>query len=165
MKKFVFLIFLLLITIAGASLPIFAQVETDKGISVNTDIALMRRDLRGEKKKIIAMTVPLTDVEAQRFWPVYDQYAAEMQKPNDEFYALIKDYVANQKVMTDDQCVAMIKRWAELQGEQVKVRQKYVPLFEKVIPGKKAAMFLQVDRRLYSLMDLQTSTELPLVYQ
>jgi len=165
MKRITFSIFVLLMVVAGAGYSAMAQTETAAGISVNTDIALMRRDLRSEKKKIIAMTVPLTEVEAQKFWPVYDQYSSEMQKPNDEFYALIKDYVANQKVMTDDQCVAMLKRWAELQGEQVRVRQKFVPLFEKVIPGKKAALFLQVDRRLFALMDLQSSTALPLVLQ
>ena len=165
MKHIAVLSLAFVIILAAAAVSVLAQTETDKGISVNTDIALMRRDLRSEKKKIIAMSVPLTDIEAVKFWPVYDQYAAEMQKPNDEFYALIKDYIANQKAMTDDQCVAMIKRWAELQGEQVKVRQKYVPLFEKVIPGKKAALFLQVDRRLYALMDLQSAAELPLVYQ
>ena len=165
MKRIAIFSLVFLMTLAGAAFSVMAQTETDTGISVTTDIALMRRDLRGEKKKIIAMTVPFTDVEAQKFWPVYDQYAAEMQKPNDEFYTLVKDYVQNQKAMTDDQCTAMIKRWAELQGEQVKVRQKYVPLFEKVIPGKKAALFLQVDRRLYALMDLQSSAALPLVYQ
>lgn len=38
-------------------------------------------------------------------------------------------------------------------------------MFEKVIPGKKAALFFQVDRRLYALMDLQVAAAVPLVMQ
>jgi len=34
-----------------------------------------------------------------------------------------------------------------------------------VLPGKKAALFFQIDRRLYALMDLQTASEVPLVLQ
>ena len=122
----------------------------------------MRGDLRSEKKKIIAMNVPLTDVEATKFWPVYDQYITEMKKWNDEFYHTVKDYGDNNKTWSDAQASAMLDKWVKVQGEQVKVRQKYIPLFEKVIPAKKAALFFQIDRRLYALMDLQVSTFLPL---
>ncbi len=43
------------------------------------EIGLLRCDLRSEKKKLIAMNVPMSDTEA-RFWPVYDQYVEEMTK-------------------------------------------------------------------------------------
>ena len=97
--------------------------------------------------------------------PVYDQYAADMAKHNDEFYALIKDYVQKQKTMTDAEAAGMIAKWADLQVKQSQTRQKYVPIVEKVIPGRKAAMFFQIDRRLFALMDLQTSMQLPLMVQ
>jgi hypothetical protein len=109
--------------------------------------------------------VALTETEATKFWPVYDEYVAEMAKANDEFYAVIKDYAANQKTLTDAQASSMIKRWAEIQVKQAQVRQKYIPLVEKVIPGRKAALFFQIDRRLYALMDLQVASQIPLVAQ
>ncbi len=143
----------------------FAQRETDKGVEVEKDLLLLRRDLRAEKKKILAANVPLTETEATKFWPVYDQYAEEMRKHNDEFYTVIKDYAANQKTLTDAQAIDMIKRWSKIQTDVAQTREKYVPLFEKVIPGKKAALFFQIDRRLYALMDLQTASEIPLVIQ
>jgi len=45
------------------------------------------------------------------------------------------------------------------------MRQKYVPMIEKVIPARKAALFFQIDRRLYLLMDLQITSYLPLIIQ
>lgn len=164
MKKIIVSSFVFILALTASSTA-FAQRETDKGIEVEKDLLLLRRDLRSEKKKIIAMSMPLTEAEATAFWPVYDQYAEEMRKHNDEFYSLIKNYAANQKTVTDAQAVAMLKKWGDLQVLLAQTRQKYVPLFEKVLPGKKVALFAQIDRRLYNLMDLQTSSEVPLVIQ
>lgn len=165
MKKLIFSGFVLILALMAANTAAFAQTETDKGVEVEKDLLLLRRNLRAEKKKIIAMSVPLTEAEATKFWPVYDEYAEDMRKHNDEFYSVIKDYAANQKTLTDDQAISMIKRWSDIQVRLAQTRQKYVPLFEKVIPGRKAALFLQIDRRLYALMDIQTAFEIPLVIQ
>jgi hypothetical protein len=59
----------------------------------------------------------------------------------------------------------MIKKWAEIQIQVAQTRQKYIPLVEKVLPGRKAALFFQVDRRLSTLIDLQVSSQLPLMAQ
>jgi hypothetical protein len=165
MKKLICSCVALVCALAATGSPVFAQRETATGIDVEKDLQLIRRDLRAEKKKILAANVPLTPDEATKFWPLYDQYAAEMQKHNDDFYAVIKDYAANQKTLTDAQAITMIKRWSDIQVEQAKTRQKWVPLIEKVIPGKKAALFFQIDRRLYALMDMQVASEIPLVIQ
>ena len=165
MKKLVFSCLVLVLAFAAANSKTFAQTETATGIEVEKDLNLLRRNLRAEKKKILAANVPLTESEATKFWPLYDQYAAEMQKHNDDFYAVIKDYAANQKTLTDEQAADMVKRWSNIQVEQAQTRQKYVPIIGKVIPGKKAALFFQIDRRLYALMDLQVASEIPLVIQ
>jgi hypothetical protein len=142
-----------------------AQRETATGVEVEKNLDLIRRDLRSEKKKILAANLPLTADEATRFWPVYDEYALDMSKHYDQFYITIKDYAANQKTLTDDQANAFIKRWSDEQVALAQTRQKYIPLIQKVIPGKKAALFFQIDRRLYAAMDLQVASEIPLVLQ
>jgi hypothetical protein len=79
------------------ALTAFAQRDTVNGVAVDNDLSLLRKDLREEKRKLVALNVPLTEAEATRFWPVYDQYVAEMARHNDEFYPIVRDYVANQK--------------------------------------------------------------------
>ena len=165
MKKFVFSAMVLVLVFVASNSTALAQRETSTGVDVETDVVLLRRDLRSEKKQLIALNLPLTETEATRFRPVYDQYAAAMAKHNDEFYMLIKDYAAKQKTLTDDEAANIIKRWAEIQVELSQTRQKFIPLVEKVIPARKAAVFFQIDRRLYALMDLQTSSKLPLLLQ
>jgi hypothetical protein len=153
------------VALVATNITALAQRETASGVSVETDLALLRRDLRADKKKLIALNVPLTETEATKFWPVYDQYTGEMSKVYDEFYSIIKEYAANQKTLTDAQASSMINRWAALQVQQAQTRQKYIPIIEKVIPSRKAALFFQIDRRLYELMDLQVASQIPLMAQ
>ena len=163
--KIVLSCFVLILTLAAAQSTALAQRETASGVDIEKDLDLIRRDLRSEKKQLIALNLPLTDAEATKFWPLYDQYAEEMRKHNDEFYAVIKDYAANQKTLTDAQAMSMIKRWSAIQVETAKTRQKYIDIIEKALPGRKAALFFQIDRRLYALMDLQVASQIPLITQ
>ena len=165
MKKSIFSCLVLLIAVMAANSIAFAQRETASGVNVETDLALVRRDLRADKKQLIALNVKFTETEATKFWPVYDQYAAEMSKHYDEFYALIKDYAANQKTLTDAQAASMLKRWADIQVELTQERVRFIPIVEKVIPARKAALFFQIDRRLYAIMDLQIASQVPLLIQ
>lgn len=165
MTRLILSCFVLTVVFTAAGSTALAQRETASGIEIEKDLELARRDLRADKKKLIALNVPLTEDEATKFWPVYDQYVAEMAKHNDEFYGLIKEYAANQKTITDAQASSLLTRWADIQLHQVQTRQKYIPLIAQVIPGRKAALFFQIDRRLYTLMDLQVASQIPLITQ
>jgi len=127
------------------------------------DIQLMRQDIRSERKKIVAASLPLTESEATKFWPVYDRYIAEAIKVNDVRFALIKEYAANYKNMTDAQAGSFIRRWLTLDQENTQLRLKYIPEFEKVISPTKTAMFCQIDRRLAMLIELQLASQVPIV--
>ena len=134
-----------------------AQSATDQ------DIDLLRKDIRSQKKQMIAANMKLTDKEAEQFWPVYDQYTAELVKINDQKYAVIKQYAQNYDTLTDDQAVTLTRQALEVDGSVAQLRMKYIPLFRKVISGKKTAMFFQLDRRLVMLIDLQLASQIPLV--
>jgi hypothetical protein len=131
--------------------------------SVDQDIDLLRKDIRSHKKQIIAANLQLTDTEAEKFWPLYDQYTAELVKINDAKYAVIKEYAINYDTLTDDKAVALTHQLLGVDQQVAQLRVKYVPLFNKVVSGKKTALFFQLDRRLLMLIDLQLASEIPMV--
>jgi hypothetical protein len=142
----------------------YGQAQATSGqSSVDQDIALLRKDLRSDKKQVIAANMQLTDAEAPKFWPVYDQYTAEFAKINDTKIAAIKDYAANYSTLTDDKALALTRQVIGIQESVEHLRLKYVPIFSKAISGKKTALFFQLDRRLTTLVDLQVVSEVPLV--
>lgn len=54
-----------------------AITNDDSKQSPDDFIDLLRKDVRSQKKQIIAENMDLSDAEAEKFWPVYDRYAAE----------------------------------------------------------------------------------------
>lgn len=153
----------LVLALTTTSLTAFGQTETVTGVEAIKDITLLRRDLRADKKQLIALNVPLTETEATKFWPLYDQYVVEITKPFDKFYGAIKEFAAKQKVISDAETTAIMKRWADALVEIAQTRQRYLPIFEKILTPKKAAIFIMADRRLYALIDLQVVSETPLL--
>jgi hypothetical protein len=129
----------------------------------DADIQLMREDIRSQRKQIVAANLPLTDAEATKFWPVYDQYIAETIKINDVRYALIKEYAQSRDTMTPEQASSITKRWLALDQQNTELRLKYIPEFQKVISEKKTAMFFQIDRRIDMMIELQLASQVPLV--
>ncbi len=127
------------------------------------DVALLRQDIRSQKKQLIAANLTLTDAEATKFWPLYDQYTAELTTINDTKYALIKEYASNWGSVTDEQAASLVKRSLATDEAVAQLRLKYLPIFSQVLPGKKVATFFQLDRRLSTLIDLQVASQIPLV--
>ena len=140
-----------------------ATASKDSPTVTDQDIQLLRQDLRSEKKQLVAANLTLTDAEATKFWPVYDQYAAEMTKVGDQKYALIKEYAQNYGSLTDAQAKSLIDRSLALDESIAQLRIKYVPIISSVLPGIKTATFFQIDRRITSLIDLQLASQIPLV--
>lgn len=139
------------------------QASTTQGSQIDQDIDLLRKDIRSQKKQLIAANVPLTDAEAQKFWPVYDQYTAELVAINNDKYQLIKEYAQNYDTMTDAQADDWSQRLLKLDVNVAGVRQKYWPNFRKVLPAKKAALYEQIERRAQMLIDLQIAAQIPLL--
>ena len=126
-------------------------------------IQLLRKDLRSGKKQFVAANMNFTEAEALKFWPVYDQYVAEGAKLYDARVALVKEYAASYEKLSDAEASSLNKRSIDIDEGSTKLRQKYVPLIGKALPGKKSALFFQIDKRLALLIDLQLASEIPLV--
>jgi hypothetical protein len=164
MKKSVFALFIFSAIFLVSAGTIFGQ-KADPNAEYDKYVALLRKDLRSEKKQIIAMNLVLTDAEATKFWPIYDKYAAELTKIYDKRLALIKEYADNYDNLTNATAASLNQRSTAVDQSLVTLRLKYLPLVAKVLPGKKAALFFQLDKRIGLLVDLQLASEIPLVEQ
>src|ERR1700723_3718530 len=125
-------------------------------------VDLLRKDIRSQKKQIVAENMGLSDAEAQKFWPVYDQYSAELSKIYDVKLALLNDYADNYSSMTGEQAENYIRKRAEVEQSIMQLRLKYMPGFRKVLSGRKTALFYQIDWRLGLAIDVQL-IQVPLI--
>jgi hypothetical protein len=127
------------------------------------DIDLMRQDLRNKKRQIIAENLPLSDAEAEKFWPIYQHYTNDLKQINDEKYVLLKNYAQSWGNISNQDALIYIRRWLEVDQEVQALRSKYVPVVSQVLSGKGTATFFQLDRRISMMMDIQLASQIPLV--
>lgn len=141
--------------------------ETEATVEVRplseSDIALLRQDVQTRKMEIISDAMDFTDQEGSAFWPVYRDYANEQQKLGDKKFQIIKDYAQNYDQMDDAKAVDLTSRMAELDKAALENRVAYWPKFEKALGAKRAAKFLQVDRRLNLMIDLELTSQIPII--
>jgi len=129
------------------------------------DLSLLRKDLRSKRKQLITANLKLTDTEAAKFWPVYDQYVTELIAINDKKFGLIQNYADNWGIMTNEQSLLFSRQWLDMDIQTAQLRQKYVPIVSKVLDGKKTSTFFQLDRRIAMMMELQVASQMPLVQE
>ena len=170
MKKITFAAVLLLgLSVIGSPMAVAQGSSSQSATADSTadeitdqQLALLRKDIRSIKKQLIAANLTLADSEATKFWQVYEQYSAETEKINETRAAIIKEYSDEYGTLTDDQADNLIRRWLDTDIELAKLRQRYVAIFRKVLPGRKTATFFQLDRRISTMIDLQLTSQLPL---
>ena len=143
------------------------QVRVERIITptvTDEDIALLRKDLRALKMQVIGQNMSLSEDEGQKFWPIYNHYVKDLQVVNDQKYALLKQYAEMWATMSDQDAMIYVRHWLEVDAQVQALRLKYVPTVSQVLPGRKAATFFQLDRRLNMIIDLQLFGQIPLAH-
>lgn len=131
--------------------------------NLDSDIQVLRSNIRADKTKIMADNMKLTDAEAKTFWPVYQDYDANLAKLNDKKLALIREYANTYDRMTNVEAQSLTQRNLALEKQKLDLRELYFNKLSKVVSPKTAARFLQVDNRIDLLLNVQLASAIPLV--
>jgi hypothetical protein len=168
-KLLIFAAAIFIAVIAGGEIACGQDANPQPAVRPTSDsstdqyIEMLRKDVRSLRKQIVAANLDLTDDEAVKFWPIYDQYTADLGKINDTKVALIKDYARNYTTMTDEQAEAYVRGRAAVDESVNRLRLKYFPVFHRVLSGKTAATFFQIEWRISLMIDLQLASQMPLI--
>ena len=130
---------------------------------LNSEIELLRSDVRAEKVAIIKQEMNFTDAQSAAFWPVYKRYEGELSKMFDDRIALLKDYAANYDKMTDAKAKELLEKVFQLEDRTTGLQGKYARELGTGLPAKIVTRFFQVERRMNRLIDQQISANVPLV--
>lgn len=135
---------------------IFAQ-------SADTYLELLRSDLKTQKKAVVAQTLELNELEAEKFWPIYRDYEYEATKVGDIWVEVIKEYAANYESLTDEKADELMMKSFEFAEAENDLNKKYYEKVKEVLGAKKAGKYTQIINRISMLIDLQTTAEIPLI--
>jgi hypothetical protein len=132
---------------------------------LNTEsyIQLLRTDLNAQKRQIVNETMQLDDKQARIFWPIYNNYEAELDKLGDEKFAIVQEYAANFLTMTNEKADELAQRVMALDDQKMALRRRYYDLMKKSLPAILAVRFFQVENQIQLLVDLKIASNLPII--
>lgn len=122
-----------------------------------------RAELRADREVLVSAALVLTQEQADKFWPLYREYVGKRTALGDERLAIIVDYAAVYPDVTDAAARDLVTRTLKWDRKAMDLRDAYVRKFAKVLPSGKLMRFLQVERRVDTLVDVQLMSVIPLV--
>jgi len=139
-------------------------VVNEKFSDLEPAIQMLRQEVGKDRREIVKANMLLTNSEATRFWPIYDEYRADMTKIGDRRVKLITDYAANRNSMSEDEAQRLLKEALELDQDRTELKVKYVKKFSKELSARTTARFFQIDQKLDAALDASLAARIPLVY-
>ena len=124
---------------------------------------LLRKDLRKEKSSIVDQAMALDSAQKSKFYPIYEKYEKELSLIWDKRLANIKKYAENYPNVSDAVADELAASAQASHADRSALWKKYYGQMKSAFGSKVAARFLQVESALSNLIDLQLSSEIPLM--
>jgi hypothetical protein len=153
------------LVIAGASVWVpLARAAEKTGDKPANNLEIVHEKLKADKKLIVSNYMELTESEAKRFWPVYDDYQKDLQKINERLQSMLQSYAADyrNKSLTDEKAKKLLDEWIAIEQDEVKRRTAFAPKVIKALPARKAARYLQIENEYRMLIKYDLATTVPL---
>ena len=139
-------------------------VVNEKFSDLEPAIQMLRQEVGKDRRDLVKANMLLTNSEAARFWPLYDEYRAEMNKIGDKRVKLITDFAANRDSMSEDEGLRLLKERLDIEKEKNDVRGDYVKKFNKELSARTTARFFQIDQKLDAAVEAALAAKIPLIY-
>jgi hypothetical protein len=127
-------------------------------------IQMLRQEVGKDRRDLVKANMLLTNSEAARFWPIYDEYRAEMNKIGDKRVKLITDFAANRDSMSEDEGMRLLKERLDIEKEKNDLKGDYVKKFNKELSARTTARFFQIDQKLDAAVEAALAAKIPLIY-
>ena len=121
-----------------------------------------RVKIQADKKGIVERSMNLTADEAAKFWPIYESFQRELERPQREYRQAVIDYVATESSLTDANAKRLVEQALAAAVADARVRQKYFKKFAGVLPAKKAARYMQLENKIQAVLRYETAAAVPL---
>ena len=151
-----------LIALAVATVPaVRAQGASADGTDLKALVAQAKTP--DGKRAVVASTLQLTDAEATKFWPVYDAYQRKLEVVNRQYSRTIEDVVMSGRPISDAYAKNLAKDLTEVEDADTRARKSMYASVVKVLPGRKAIRYLQLENKLQAAYHYEVATTFPLI--
>ena len=145
------------------------QSVSPSGASTNQNmqayVKLLLSHVRQRKAEVMVEMMQLNAADAAKFWPIYNEYDAALDKLSDLEVANIAEYSRTYTQMTNDKADELIQSALDDRRQQSELLAKYYDRVKAQLGAITAARFVQVEDQLLLIVNLQVDSSLPIIGQ
>lgn len=151
---------LMICALALVSVAAYAQGTAD-----DMNMQILRDKVKADKKALVAANMQLTDSEARRFWPIYDEYQNDLKVINERLAKVIVAYADayNAGPVQDATAKNLLEESIAIDGAELDLRRTYAVRMTATIPAAKAARYLQIESKIRAAIRYELASHIPLV--
>jgi hypothetical protein len=138
---------------------------SDSNVLENEDLANARALLQAGRAEIIRDELFMTEDESADFWPVYEEYHAEIMTVRDRQTMIVTEFLKGNRAGTLDNDYAedFTKNNFEIRSDLLKIQEKYIRRFHQILPALKVARFYQLESQMDAQVDARLTVFVPLI--
>ncbi len=138
---------------------------SDSNVLENEDLANARALLQAGRAEIIRDELFMTEDESADFWPVYEEYHAEIMTVRDRQTMIVTEFLKGNRAGTLDNDYAedFTKNNFEIRSDLLKIQEKYIRRFHQILPALKVARFYQLESQMDAQVDARLAVFVPLI--
>lgn len=114
-----------------ALMAIVPGIKAQEGSSSGTE------KIQVQKVAFLTNKMGLTAEEAQKFWPVYNEYDAQRNQILEQRRSTSYYYTQNASKLSEKETDAIIQKYISLQKQETELLEKYNARFRQILPASK----------------------------
>lgn len=136
----------LVLLLISTSTFVFAQPGGNKPASDKKEKqAEKRENIEAQRVAFITQELNLTPEEAQKFWPVYNQYTEKLQESRKKRRQEMKDSKENIDEMSDKEVEKLVDEEIIERQKELDLQKEYHSKFKAILPIKKVAKLYRAE--------------------
>jgi hypothetical protein len=142
-----------------------AMATTEMTAEEQAEMERLRTELRAGKRELVQQNLLLSDAEAARFWPIYDRYQQDLAAINQRMADGVASYAQayNANALTDAQGRQLGEAMLAIEADELAAKRRMYRDVSRVLPGKKATRYLQMENKIRALIRMELAADIPLV--
>jgi hypothetical protein len=113
----------------------------------------IKAKLRSDKVAYLTTRISLTPEEAEKFWPVYNEFDDKRIDIQMARFSLDRKIMRNNDSLSDEEIVKFLQESTNSKKEEEELNVKYYEKFLKILPPKKVFALYQVEKEFLTFLN------------
>jgi len=150
--------------LVGLAIITFITPALALGAENNMEMELLTEKIKADKKLLVGLNMPLTNEEANNFWPLYEAYQKELQTVNQEIRQLIVEFAEAyaKGPIPNETAKRIMEDVFTLEEKEVQLKRTYADKIGKVLPAWKVTRYMQIESKIRAALKFELARHIPL---